>query len=246
MVQEVSIIAALFAGFLSFLAPCILPLIPPYFAWLLGVSQREIQKKNIRLKLFLNSLFLILGFSIVFIALGASASFIGQVLAPHRLLVQKIGGLIIILFGLEFIGFLKIFTLHLKHKVIGFKNHRLNLVKRLFSKLSNKTGSFFIGFVFAFAWVACFGPILGSILVLASFQGTLIQGVVLLSFYSLGLAIPFLLASLFLGFLMEKIKSFVKIIKWINLFSGLILIILGILLFTDNFYKLVMWFTKIL
>ena len=235
MVQEVSIIAALFAGFLSFLAPCILPLIPPYFAWLLGVSQREIQKRNIRLKLFLNSLFLILGFSIVFIALGASASFIGQVLAPHRLLVQKIGGLIIILFGLEFIGFLKI-----------FKNQQVGLVKKLFLKLSNKTGSFFIGFVFAFAWVACFGPILGSILVLASFQGTLIQGMILLSFYSLGLAIPFLLASLFLGFLMEKIKSFVKIIKWINVFSGLILIILGILLFTDNFYKLVMWFTKIL
>lgn len=235
MIQEVSIIAAFFAGFLSFLAPCILPLIPPYSAWLLGISSRnDFNKKRIRIKVFLNSLLLVLGFSLIFIILGASASRLGQVLAPYRLLVQRIGGLIIILFGLEFIGFLKL-----------FKNHRLNLVKKLFSKFDHKTSSFFIGLVFAFAWVACFSPILGSILVLSSFQGTLTQGVILLSFYSLGLAIPFLLVSLFLGFLMKKIEVFTKITKWINLFSGLILIIIGILLFTDNFYKIVMWLNKI-
>ncbi len=225
MSQEVSIITAFFAGFLSFLAPCILPLIPSYFAWLVRT----------KINIFLNSLFLILGFSIIFIILGASASLIGQVLAPYRLLVQRIGGLIIILFGLEFIGFLKI-----------FKNYRFNLVKKLFSKFDHKTSSFFVGLVFAFAWIACFGPILGSILVLSSFQGTLTQGVILLSFYSLGLAIPFLLSSLFLGVLIKKIKFFIKITKWINLFSGLILIILGILLFTDNFYRIVMWLNKVL
>lgn len=231
MNQEISIITAFIAGFLSFLAPCILPLIPAYFAWVLGISVKDdFKQRKIRGKVFFNSLFLILGFSIVFISLGAGVSFIGQILAPYRLLVQKIGGLIIILFGLEFIGFLKI-----------FKNQRLNLVKKLFSKFDHKTSSFFMGLIFAFAWVACFGPILGSILVLASFQETLNQGIILLSFYSLGLAIPFLLSSLFLGFLIEKIKLFTKVIKWINLFSGLILIILGILLFTDNFYKIVMW-----
>lgn len=234
MPQEISLITAFVAGFLSFFAPCILPLIPPYFAWLLGISQEELQNRNIKIKLFIHSLFLVLGFSILFIALGASASKLGQALLPYRLLVQKVGGLIIILFGLEFAGILKI-----------FKNHRVNLIKKIFSKFNHQTSSFLVGLTFAFAWVACFSPILGSILVLSSFQGTLIQGVILLSFYSLGLAIPFLLTSLFLGLVVKKIQFLTKITKWINLFSGLILIILGILLFTDNFYKIVMWLSKI-
>ena len=234
MTQEITIITASVAGFLSFFAPCILPLIPPYFAWLLGISQDKLSSKNVKLILFTHSLFLILGFSILFIILGASASKLGQVLISHRLLAQKVGGLIIILFGLEFAGVLKI-----------FKNHRVNLIKKIFSKFNHRTSSFLVGLTFAFAWVACFSPILGSILVLSSFQGTLAQGIILLSFYSLGLAIPFLLTSLFLGFAMERIKSWQKITRWINLGSGLILIGLGILLFTDNFYKIVIWLSKI-
>ncbi len=234
MTQEITIITAFVAGFISFFAPCILPLIPSYFAWLLGISQKELKNRNIKIKLFTHSLFLVLGFSILFIILGASASKIGQALMSYRLLVQKVGGLIIIFFGLEFIGFLKI-----------FKNQRVDLIKKIFSKFNHRTSSFLIGLTFAFAWVACFSPILGSILVLSSFQGTLTQGVILLSFYSLGLAIPFLLTSLFLSLVMEKIQFLSKITKWINLFSGLTLIILGILLFTDNFYKIVMWLNKI-
>lgn len=235
MAQEISIITAFSAGFLSFLAPCILPLIPPYIAWISGISLKDdLDKKRIRIRIFIYSLLLILGFSIIFIILGASASFIGKILAPRRLLVQRIGGLIIILFGLEFTGFLKI-----------FKIYRINLIKKLFNNLNHKTGSFLIGLTFAFAWVACFSPILGSILVLSSFQNTLGQGVMLLSFYSLGLAIPFLLTSLFLSFVIERIKVFTKITKWINLFSGITLIVLGILLFFDKFYKIVMWASKL-
>ncbi len=234
MLQEITIITASVAGFLSFFAPCILPLIPPYFAWLLGISQEELPNRNVKLRLFAHSLFLVLGFSILFIVLGAGASKLGQALMPYRLLVQKVGGLIIIVFGLEFAGILKI-----------IKNHRVSLIKKMFSKFNHRTSSFLVGLTFAFAWVACFSPILGSILVLSSFQGTLTQGVILLSFYSLGLAIPFLLTALFLGFVMERTEFFAKITKWINLFSGLILIILGISLFTDNFYKIVMWLSKI-
>ena len=234
MSQEISIITTFTAGFLSFFAPCILPLMPPYFAWLLGISQKDLSNKNIRLKFFTNALLFVTGFSVLFIVLGASASKLGQVLISHRLLAQKAGGLIIVFFGLEFVGILKI-----------FKNHRDNLIKKIFSKFDHKTSSFLVGLIFAFAWVACFSPILGSILILSSFQGTLTQGVILLSFYSLGLAIPFLLTSLFLGFAMERIKAWGKITKWINLFSGLTMIILGILLFTDNFYKVVMWINKI-
>lgn len=234
MIQEITIITAFVAGFISFFAPCILPLIPPYFAWLLGISQKELGNRKIKIKLFVHSLFLVLGFSIIFIILGASASKLGQALMPYRLLVQRVGGLIIIIFGLEFVGFLKI-----------FKNQRVALIKKIFSRFNHQTSSFLVGLTFAFAWVACFSPILGSILVLSSFQGTLIQGVMLLGFYSLGLAIPFLLTSLFLSLVMERIQFLSKITKWINLFSGLILIILGILLFTDNFYKIVMWLNKI-
>ena len=235
MVEEISIITAFFAGFLSFLAPCILPLIPPYIAWISGISLKDdLNKKKTRVRILLYSILLISGFSIIFIVLGASASLMGKILAPRRLLVQRIGGLIIILFGLEFTGFLKI-----------FKNYRLGLIEKLFNKLNHKTGSFLIGLTFAFAWVACLSPILGSILVLSSFQGTLAQGVILLSFYSLGLAIPFLLTSLFLSFIIERIKVFTRITKWINLFSGLTLIVLGILLFIDKFYKIVMWASKL-
>lgn len=233
MAPEISLSTAFIAGFLSFFAPCILPLIPPYFAWLLGISEKDLQEGKPRFDLFLHSLFLMLGFTIVFIILGASASRLGQFLAPHRLLVQRIGGLLIILFGLELIGLLKI-----------FKNHPVGLAQQLFKKINHKTSSFLVGLTFAFAWVACFSPILGSILVLSSFQGTLAQGIMLLSFYSLGLAIPFLLSSFFLGFVMVRIKFLEKITKWINLFSGSILIVLGVLLFTDSFYKIVAWLNE--
>jgi len=239
MTIEVSIIGALIAGFLSFFAPCVILLLPSYFAWLLGVSKRDIKenlkKRDLRLKIFFHSLLLVLGFSIIFIILGAMASSLGKVLAGYRLIIQRIGGVVIILFGLEFAGFLKI-----------FKNYQVNLIEKLFSRFNKKVGSFVVGSVFAFAWVACFSPILGSILVLASFQGTLNQGIILLSFYSLGLAFPFLLSALFFGFIIERIKDLTKIFKWLNLFSGLILIILGILLLTDEFYKLVSWLSKII
>ncbi len=232
MPQQISITAAIVAGFLSFLAPCILPLIPAYFAWLLRIPEDQFQQKKIKLKIFLRALALMLGFSLIFIILGASASFLGKFFISYRLLAQKLGGLFIIVLGLDFIGFLKI-----------FKNYRLGLVKKMFTGFNSRTSSFLIGASFAFGWVACFSPILGSILVLSSFQYSLTQGIILLSFYSLGLAVPFILTSLFLGLVVEKIKIFKKVIKWINIFSGLILIIIGLLLFTDYFYKIVMWLT---
>lgn len=234
MAQEIFLTAAFGAGFLSFFAPCILPLIPPYFSWIWGISKNELKKESLRLKLFSHSLILVLGFSLIFIILGASASKLGQMLAPYRLLVQKIGGLIIIIFGLEFAGFLKI-----------FKNYQDGLVKKLFSKTNSKTSSFLVGLTFAFAWVACFSPILGSILVLSSLQPTMTQGIVLLGFYSLGLAVPFLLSSFFLGLIIEKIQFYTQIFKTVNLFSGFTLIIFGILLVSDNFYKIIAWLNKI-
>ncbi len=233
MNQQISSVTAFTAGFLSFFAPCILPLIPPYLAWLLKISQNEINKRNHRLKIILHSLFLVLGFSTVFIILGASASRLGQILAPRRLLIQRVGGLLIIFFGLSFSGALK-----------TFKNQQAILAKKIFSKINRKSSSFFVGAIFAFAWVACFSPILGSILVLTSFQQTLNQGVIFLSFYSLGLAIPFLLTAFFIGSVIKKMQFFTKISRVINLFSSAILVILGLLLLTDNFYKVIAWLNR--
>lgn len=234
MNQGISLITAFGAGFLSFFAPCVLPLIPPFFAWLLGIRQEELRdSKKIRLDLFVHTLFLVLGFSTIFIILGASASKLGQVLLPHRLLVQRVGGLMIIFFGLTFLGFFKM-----------FKKQRVQLVRKLIARVNHKSSSFLVGGVFAFAWVACFSPILGSILVLSSFQETLASGVTLLSFYSMGLAVPFLLSSLFLSSLIEKMSYLTRFTKSINLFSGLILIVLGILLLSDNYYKVVAFLGK--
>lgn len=228
MIQTITILTAFGAGFLSFFAPCILPLIPPYFAWLLGTTVDKIKGKKLRLALFLQGLYLTLGFSIVFIILGASASKLGHLFLQYRLPVQKIGGLLIILFGLKFLGILKILEIQ-----------KYDFVKKAFSKLNKKTGSFVVGLIFAAAWTACFSPILGSILVLASFQETLNSGVILLSSYSLGLAIPFLLTALFIEPITQRLGSLKKAGKWINLASGAILVILGFLLFTDNYYKIV-------
>lgn len=119
MSQQISIATATVAGFLSFFASCILPLIPPYFGWLLGISQEKLKNKNVKVKILIHAVLLVLGFSILFIILGASASKLGQILISYRSLAQKIGGLIIIFFGLEFAGALKI-----------FKNHRDNLIKK--------------------------------------------------------------------------------------------------------------------
>lgn len=226
---NVSLAIAFGAGFLSFFGPCILPLLPPYFSWLFSVSQKELGEGKLRKKLLFHSLLIVLGFSIFFIILGAGASFLGSLLAGHRLLIQKIGGLIIIFFGLQFAGLFKNFY----------------ILKRLFSKINYKTSSFLVGLIFAFAWVACFSPVLGSILVLSSFQATLYEGVMLLSFYSLGLAIPFILSSVLLGPLIERIKNINRVIKWVNIFSSLLLVILGFLLLTDNFYKIVSWLYKL-
>lgn len=228
--QEVSLFVAFGAGFLSFFGPCILPLLPPYFSWLFNVSQDELKKPGFKKKLFLHSLLLVLGFSIFFIVLGAGASLVGSIFIQQRLLIQKLGGLIIIFFGLNLVGLFKGFIIS----------------KRLFSKIDYKTSSFLVGLIFAFAWVACFSSVLGAILVLSSFQGTLSEGVVLLSVYSLGLAVPFLLSSVLAGFLIERMNKIKKLFKWVNLFSGLILITLGILLFTDKFYIIVSFIYKLM
>src|SRR5690242_3620705 len=174
-------LAAFLAGLLSFLSPCVLPLVPGYVSLISGASVEELQTPQRRMfrTVMLHSLTFVLGFSIVFIALGAVATGVGQVFNQYHSLLSKIAGVIVIIFGLHLTGILKIKAL--------YADKRLHDVKGGSSAL----GSFAVGFAFAFGWTPCIGPILATILVLASAQGTVMKGVVLLAVYSMGLAVPF-------------------------------------------------------
>jgi len=232
--RNITFITAFFAGIISFLSPCVLPLIPGYISFISGVSIQELtdnsELKKVREKVLINSLFFVIGFSFVFISFGASATAIGQLLIKHTKVFSIIAGIIIIIFGLHLTGILKIKAL--------YKEKRFHVMQ----KPLNVWGSFIIGLAFAFGWTPCLGPIIGSIIAIASVQETVLKGILLLTFYSLGLAIPFMITaySVTLFFKMfDKIKKHLNIIEWT---AGLLLIILGILILTGKIYMAAGWF----
>ncbi len=207
------------AGLISFLSPCVLPLIPGYISFISGQSLQEILKsKKIN---FVSLILFSFGFSTVFILLGASASFLGQTLLQNSEILRIIAGTVIIVLSLQLIG------------IINFTY--LNFEKRFEAKKSNNIFfPYVIGLAFGFGWTPCIGPILGSILALASIEETLSKAMILLSFYSLGLAIPFILS----GYLIQKFlifsKSFKKNINLISKIGGIILLVTGILILTNQ------------
>jgi cytochrome c-type biogenesis protein len=217
-------LAAFVAGILSFLSPCVLPLVPGYVSLISGATVEDLQAEDRRLlgTVMLHSLTFILGFSVVFIALGAVATSIGQLANEYHHLLAKVAGVIVIVFGLHLTGLLKIKAL--------YADKRLHDVKGGSSAL----GSFAVGFAFAFGWTPCIGPILATILVFAGAQETLFKGVFLLAVYSLGLAVPFLLTSLgvdrFLGFY----TRFRRHLHTVEVISGVLLIAVGVLIFMNN------------
>ena len=207
------------AGLISFLSPCVLPLIPGYISFISGMSLNELLEKK-RINLIPLILFT-LGFSFVFIIFGAAASYLGQVLLQNSQLLRIVAGLIIIIFSLQLIGLINI--------------SYLNFEKKVYTKKSNNIWfSFIIGMAFGFGWTPCIGPILGSILALASTEETIFKAIILLSFYSLGLAIPFILS----GYLMQRFlmfsKNFRKNINLVSKIGGVILLITGILILTNQ------------
>ena len=218
------------AGLVSFLSPCVLPLIPGYVSFISGQSLQEILKsKQID---FLPLILFCFGFSTVFIILGASASFLGQTLLQNSEILRTIAGIIIIIFSLQLIGLINI--------------SYLNLEKRFEAKKSqNILFPYAIGLAFGFGWTPCIGPILGSILALASIEETLSRAIILLSFYSLGLAIPFVLS----GYLIQKFllfsKNFKKNISLISKIGGIILLITGILILTNQLQAIGFYIIKI-
>ena len=207
------------AGLISFLSPCVLPLIPGYISYISGQSLQEIlNKKKIN---FLPLILFCLGFSTVFVLLGASASFLGQTLLQNSEVLRILAGIVIIIFSLQLIGIINI--------------PYLNFEKRFDAKESrNILFPYVIGVAFGFGWTPCIGPILGSILALASIEETLSRAVILLILYSLGLAIPFVLS----GYLIQKFllfsKNFRKNINLISKIGGIVLLITGILILTNQ------------
>ena len=219
----IELLIAFGAGLISFLSPCVLPLIPGYISYISGRSINElIDKKNINL---IPMILFTIGFSIVFIIFGAASTFLGQVLLQNSFELRIIAGLIIIIFSLHIIGVLNI--------------KFLNFEKRIQTKVNiNFYSPLLIGMAFAFGWTPCIGPILGSILVLAATEDSINKGIILLSFYSLGLAIPFILS----GYLVQKFlifsKNFRKNINLVSKIGGFILLITGVLIITNQLQAL--------
>jgi len=223
--QTVSYQAALIAGLLSFFSPCILPLIPAYFSFITGYSADELTRnsKETRKKVVITTLVYVSGFSSIFILLGASASFLGGFISEYTFILRYAGGGIILILGLHLLGIINIQTLNFEKKVHVTK------------KPIHLLGVFIIGMAFGAGWSPCIGPMLGSILIVAGNQETIAQGILLLSIYSAGLAIPFILLSFFVNRIFDIMKRASRAIVYINKTAGGFLVVLGILLITDKF-----------
>jgi cytochrome c-type biogenesis protein len=227
--ETVSYPAALMAGLLSFFSPCVLPLLPAYFSFISGYSAEELTKSlaaKIRVKVFIATIVFVSGFSFVFIFLGASATYIGGFIGRYNDAIRIAGGIVIIIFGIHLMGVIRIQALEFEKRI------------HLNKKPLHFGGTFIVGMAFGAGWSPCIGPLLGSILIIAGNQETIMQGVILLIIYSIGMAAPFVLLSLFVGYLLIFIKKATRTTKYINAFAGIILICMGILLLTNKLYLL--------
>jgi cytochrome c-type biogenesis protein len=250
MEENVTLLAAFGAGLLSFISPCVLPLIPGYLSYISGMSLDEMRgtpsvggppaavavaaPTDVRRQVVLSSLAFILGFSIVFVSLGASASVIGQFMMARLNVLGKIAGAIIIIFGLHTMGVLRIEWL--------YQEKRVQTTKRPAGLL----GATLVGIAFAFGWTPCIGPILAGILAIAATQDTVGNGVRLLSAYSLGLAVPFFAAALAINRFFAAFAKIRRHYHKIELASGALLIVIGVLIFTNRFTILAQWLTPYL
>ncbi|MGB9744545.1 MAG: cytochrome c biogenesis CcdA family protein [Desulfurella sp.] len=213
--------SALFGGLLSFISPCILPLIPIYISYISGVTVKELKEskdKNVYKKAILNSIAFVLGFSVIFTLMGTSASYIGTIIVTNKILLAKISGILIIIFGI-----LYIFKIDFIYKFL-----RINVQV----KSVNLFTSFLVGIFFAFGWSPCVGPILSSILVIAANTASLSKGAMLLFIYSLGLGIPFILASIFMGFFVNSF-NFLKT-NLITYVMSIFLVSIGLYMFVNG------------
>ena len=208
MSADIGLIAALSAGLLSFFSPCILPLIPTYLSYLVG-DYAKAKEKNKNISIVISSLSFIAGFTIIFILLGLSATFLGKFLIRNQNILTNIGGIIIIIFGLHLTGILEISYFYREKKF------------ELPDYLQGNLRSFVMGLILALGWTPCIGPILSSILIAASTRSNIMEGGLLLLFYSIGLSVPFFLSAIFMDYLLPKLKAFNKYLPLVNRITGI-------------------------
>lgn len=222
-----SFVVAFVAGLLSFLSPCVLPLVPSYVGFITGMTLPEVSGR--RRAALLHALLFVAGFSLVFVLLGASATALGRALNYYQVWLQRVGGVLIIIFGLLCLGVFKVGVLnqerrvHLEHKPVGY------------------LGSALVGVAFGAGWTPCIGPVLGAILGLAATTSDVTRGMQLLAVYSAGLALPFLIAAVAVESFLEWFQGFRRYLPWVMRLSGLILIVVGVLLVTGEFTRLAGW-----
>lgn len=226
---EIGILSSFIAGLLAFVSPCILPLVPVYIGMM---SKKTLYRdKNIklseRLYLFVNSLLFVLGFTIVFMILGSTATFLGRAMSNYSVIIGRIGGVILIIFGLHYMGLFKIRFLNFEKKF-----------RMPDSLRSGYVSSFIFGVIFSFGWVPCVGLILSGILMLASKLDTILEGVLLLGVFSAGLGIPFILASIFISFFSKLLKRLNRHLNIVSIISGIFIVVLGIVFVTDSMIRI--------
>ncbi|HEY9899342.1 MAG TPA: cytochrome c biogenesis protein CcdA [Pantanalinema sp.] len=225
MNATISLPTAFLAGLISFLSPCVLPLVPGYLSYISGVSSDQMRDgadAATRRKVIVNSLGFILGFSIVFVALGATATAFGQVLNQKLTLLSQIAGVVIILFGLHTMGLFKIKALYMEKRF------------QVAAKPAGFFGAILVGLAFAFGWTPCIGPILAAILTYASQSETLNQGIALLLAYSLGLGVPFFATALAINAFFSLFNRIKQHMRKVEIASGLLLVAVGVLIFSNN------------
>src|SRR5438132_11566139 len=225
-ITNISLVAAFSAGLLSFVSPCVLPLVPSYISYITGLSIEQLTDSTVRSKfkraIVVNALLFIAGFSAVFVSFGASASFIGQAFITYQEYIRRIGGILIVIFGLYLLGILNISFLKMEHR-FQFRNRPVGYV-----------GSFLIGVAFAAGWTPCVGPVLGTILLYASTTDSMLNGIQLLTSYSLGIGLPLFITALAIDSFLNYFKKIKMYMYSISMASGVFLVLVGVMLYTNS------------
>ncbi len=231
---DITYLGALAAGFASFLSPCVLPLVPPYLCFLGGISFDQLSDTRkhtgaIRRQILLAAIAFVLGFSTVFVVLGATASWIGQAVGDYLGVLSQIAGVIIIILGIHFTGLFRISAL--------FRDLRINVAE----KPAGLAGAYIIGLAFAFGWTPCVGPVLAAILFISGGEGSVGRGAGLLAVYALGIGIPFIAAALAMGPFLNFMQRFRKHLGTVEKMLGVLLILTGVLFVTGGFNNMGYW-----
>nr|VFJ61515.1 MAG: cytochrome c-type biogenesis protein [Candidatus Kentron sp. FW] len=226
---DVSLTGAFIAGILSFFSPCVLPLVPAYLCYLGGMSMEQLVAEENHgsattstRQIFIAALGFVAGFGSVFVALGASATVLGQLIAEYMGILGKIAGVVIIVFGLHFAGLFRLRFLEFEHR---FQTQQVS---------AGPLGGYVMGLAFAFGWTPCIGPVLATILMMAASEDSVTDGVVLLGVYALGIGVPFLLAAFAVHPFLRFMRRFRRHMRWVEIGTGALLVVTGILIFTGS------------